>query len=169
MKKLKHFLGDTMKKYPMTIEGEQALKDELENLKRVERPEVIQAIAEARAHGDLKENAEYHAAREKQGFIEARIADIDGRLSTAQVIDIATLPQTGRVVFGCTVELMNLDTDATVEYRIVGEDEASVKLGKISVTSPIAKALIGKEEGECVDIITPGGDVSYEISEVKYI
>lgn len=157
-----------MQKYPMTVEGEQALKTELENLKRVERPAVIAAIAEARAHGDLKENAEYHAAREKQGFVEARIADIEAKLSAAVVIDVTTLPKTGKVVFGATVELLNLDSDETMTYRIVGADESDVKAGKISVTSPIAKALIGKEEGEEVVIRTPGGEAAYEIVEVMY-
>ncbi len=157
-----------MQKYPMTVEGEVALKNELEHLKRVERPAVIEAIAEARAHGDLKENAEYHAARDKQGFVEARIADIEAKLSNAQVIDIKTLPNNGKVVFGVTVELLNLDNDQTIAYKLVGEDEADLTKGKISVTSPIARALIGKEEGMSVDIKTPGGQVSYEILEVKY-
>jgi transcription elongation factor GreA len=157
-----------MQKYPMTVEGETALKNELEHLKRVERPTVIEAIAEARAHGDLKENAEYHAARDKQGFVEARIADIEAKLSNAQVIDIKTLPNNGKVVFGVTVELLNLDNDQTIAYKLVGEDEADLTKGKISVTSPIARALIGKEEGMSVDIKTPGGQVSYEILEVKY-
>ena len=159
---------NAMQKYPMTVEGEAAMKHELEHLKKVERPTVIEAIAEARAHGDLKENAEYHAARDKQGFVEARIADIEAKLSNAQVIDLKTIPNTGKVVFGVTVELLNLDNDQTVDYKIVGEDEADLTKGKISVTSPIARALIGKEEGMSVDIKTPGGQVSYEILEVKY-
>lgn len=158
-----------MNTVPMTVAGEKALQEELINLKKVERPAVIQAIAEARAHGDLKENAEYHAAREKQGFIEARIKDIESKLSNVQIIDVTTLPKTGKVVFGVTVELINLDNDETVIYKIVGEDEADVNQGKISVGSPIARALIGKEEGESVDIKTPGGEVSYEIAEVQYI
>jgi transcription elongation factor GreA len=158
-----------MQKYPMTVEGEQALKTELENLKRVERPAVIEAIAEARAHGDLKENAEYHAAREKQGFVEARIADIDAKLGAAQVIDITKMSQTGKIIFGTTVELLNLDSDETVTYKIVGEDESDVIAGRISVTSPIAKAIIGKEEGDEVVIKTPGGEAAYEVSEVKYL
>ena len=158
-----------MNKIPMTVEGECTLRKELDNLKKIQRPAVIEAIAEARAHGDLKENAEYHAAREKQGFIEAQIADMEGKLSNAQVIDITTLPKTGKVVFATTVELINLDNDESTKYKIVGENEANVSRGKISVTSPIARALIGKEEGEVVDIKTPGGEVSYEIAEVKYI
>ena len=154
---------------PMTIAGEKALQEELAHLKKVERPAVIQAIAEARAHGDLKENAEYHAAREKQGFIEARIKDIEAKLSNVQIIDVTKLPQTGKVVFGTTVELINLDNNDTVVYKIVGEDEADVSQGKIYVGSPIARALIGKVEGESVDIKTPGGEVSYEIGEVQYL
>jgi transcription elongation factor GreA len=158
-----------MQKVPMTVEGERALQKELEQLKKVERPAVIEAIAEARAHGDLKENAEYHAAREKQGFIEARIKDIEGKLSNVQVIDVTKLPKTGKVVFGTTVELINTDTEESVIYKLVGEDEADVHQGKISIGSPIARALIGKEEGDVVDIKTPGGEVSYEIGEVKYL
>lgn len=158
-----------MQKVPMTVAGEKALQEELVNLKKIERPAVIEAIAEARAHGDLKENAEYHAAREKQGFVEARIKDIEGKLSNVQVIDVTTLPKTGKVVFGVTVELINLDNDESVTYKLVGEDEADVNSGKISIGSPIARALIGKEEGESVDIRTPGGEVSYEIAEVQYI
>ena len=153
----------------MTVEGEHNLREELENLKKIERPAVIEAIAEARAHGDLKENAEYHAAREKQGFIEAQIADMENKLANAQVIDIKAIPKTGKVVFATTVELINVDNDETMEYKIVGENEADVNQGKISITSPIARALIGKEEGEVVDVKTPGGQVSYEIVEVKYI
>jgi len=158
-----------MNKTPMTVEGEHNLREELENLKKIERPAVIEAIAEARAHGDLKENAEYHAAREKQGFIEAQIADMENKLANAQVIDIKAIPKTGKVVFATTVELINVDNDETMEYKIVGENEADVNQGKISITSPIARALIGKEEGEVVDVKTPGGQVSYEIVEVKYI
>ena len=157
-----------MDKTPMTIEGADALRETLERLKKIERPAVIAAIAEARAHGDLKENAEYHAAREKQGFIEAQLADIENKLANAQVIDIQDIPQNGKVVFATTVELINLDSNETTEYKIVGEDEADVNQGKISVTSPIARALIGKEEGEVIDIKTPGGQVAYEIAEVKY-
>lgn len=158
-----------MQKFPMTVEGEKALIKELDKLKKIERPAVIEAIAEARAHGDLKENAEYHAAREKQGFVEARIKDIEAKLSNVQVIDVTMLPQTGKVVFGTTVELVNVDTDETVVYKLVGEDEADVHQGKISIGSPIARALIGKEEGEVADIKTPGGNVAYEIAEVQYV
>ncbi|WP_136249079.1 transcription elongation factor GreA [Halomonas borealis] len=158
-----------MNKVPMTVVGEQRLRDELEHLKSESRPEVIAAIAEAREHGDLKENAEYHAAREQQGFIEGRIQEIEGKLGSAQVIDVTKLPQTGKVIFGVTVALVNLEADEEVTYRIVGEDEADIKSGKISVTSPIARALIGKEEGEVVLVRTPGGDVEYEISSVEHL
>ncbi|MHB0774682.1 transcription elongation factor GreA [Halomonas sp. WWR20] len=157
-----------MNKVPMTVAGEARLREELDQLKGVERPRVINAIAEARAHGDLKENAEYHAAREQQGFIEGRIQEIEGKLSVAQVIDVTKVPKTGKVIFGVTVELVNLDTDDEVSYKIVGEDEADIKAGKISVTSPIARALIGKEEGDTVLVRTPGGDVEYEIGEVHH-
>ncbi|AOM02560.1 transcription elongation factor GreA [Cobetia marina] len=158
-----------MSRSPMTVEGEDRLRKELEHLKGTERPKVIADIAEAREHGDLKENAEYHAAREQQGFIEGRIQEIEAKLSMSQVIDVTKLPKTGKVIFGTTVDLMNLDDDSEVRYRIVGEDEASIKDGKISVTSPIARALIGKEEGDVVVVRTPGGDVEYEISEVHHI
>ena len=158
-----------MSRSPMTVEGEDRLRKELEHLKGTERPRVIADIAEAREHGDLKENAEYHAAREQQGFIEGRIQEIESKLSMSLVIDVTKLPKTGKVIFGTTVDLMNLDDDSEVRYRIVGEDEASIKDGKISVTSPIARALIGKEEGDVVVVRTPGGDVEYEISEVHHI
>ncbi|WP_303853709.1 transcription elongation factor GreA [Salinicola salarius] len=158
-----------MNKVPMTVHGEQALRQELEQLKGVERPRVISDIAEAREHGDLKENAEYHAAREQQGFIEGRIQEIEGKLSSAQVIDVTKMPKTGKVIFGVTVELLNLETDEEVRYRIVGEDEADIKAGKISITSPIARALIGKQEGDVVNVRTPGGDVEYEISNVEHL
>ncbi|CAM3603179.1 MULTISPECIES: transcription elongation factor GreA [Halomonas] len=158
-----------MNKVPMTVAGERSLREELDHLKSEARPQVIAAIAEAREHGDLKENAEYHAAREQQGFIEGRIQEIEGKLSVAQVIDVAKLPNTGKVIFGVTVSMQNLDTDAEVTYRIVGEDEADIKSGRISVTSPIARALIGKEEGDIVVVKTPGGDVEYEIGSVVYI
>jgi len=157
-----------MQKFPMTVEGEKALRDELEHLKKVERPAIVQAIAEAREHGDLKENAEYHAAREKQGFVEGRIQDIEGKLSTAQVIDVKKLPVTGRVIFGVTVDLINCDTDEEITYKIVGEDEANIKANKISVTSPISRALVGKEEGEVVVVVAPGGNIEYEIAEVRH-
>jgi len=158
-----------MNKVPMTVEGEKSLREELAQLKTVERPNIINAIAEARDHGDLKENAEYHSAREKQGFIEGRITEIESKLSSAQVIDVTKMPKSGKVIFGVTVTLLNLDTDETVRYRIVGEDEANIKEGKISVTSPIARALIAKDEGDVVNVRTPGGDVEYEISEVEHI
>lgn len=158
-----------MQKFPMTLEGEQALRDELQQLKTVERPKVIAAIAEAREHGDLKENAEYHAAREQQGFIEGRIQDIEGKLSNAQVIDITSIPHSGKVIFGTTVSLINCDTDVEVEYKIVGDDESDIKQNRISVSSPIARALIGKEEGDTVVVQIPSGTVEYEIDEVKHL
>ncbi|GED46772.1 MULTISPECIES: transcription elongation factor GreA [Halomonadaceae] len=158
-----------MNKVPMTVAGEKSLRDELNHLKSEARPQVIAAIAEAREHGDLKENAEYHAAREQQGFIEGRIQEIESKLSGAQVIDVTKLPKTGKVIFGVTVSLLNLDSDASVTYRIVGEDEADIKAGRISVTSPIARALIGKEEGDVVVVKTPGGDVEYEIESVEHL
>lgn len=157
-----------MNKVPMTVEGAEALREELERLKKVDRPRIVQAIAEAREHGDLKENAEYHAAREQQGFCEGRIQEIEGKLASAQVIDISQLPPGDKVIFGTTVTILNLDTDETVTYKIVGDDEANVKANKISVNSPIARGLIGKEVGDVAVIRTPGGDVEYEIDEVKY-
>jgi|TARA_Y100001934_G_scaffold245746_1_gene304264 transcription elongation factor GreA len=153
----------------MTVEGEKALRDELQQLKTVERPRVIQDIADAREHGDLKENAEYHAAREQQGFIEGRIQDIEGKLSNAQVIDIKSIPHSGKVLFGTTVSIINVDTDEEVEYRIVGDDEADIKNNRISVSSPIARALIGKSEGDTVVVNIPSGTVEYEIDEVKHV
>lgn len=158
-----------MNKFPMTVGGAERLREELKHLKTKERPKVVAAIAEARAHGDLKENAEYHAAKEQQGFLEARIKEIEAKLSHAQVIDIAKLPQNGKVVFGTTVVLLNLDTDDEVTYQIVGDDEADLKENKISVNSPIARAIIGKEEGDAVNVKTPGGNVEYEVSEVRYV
>ncbi|KZZ42018.1 MAG: transcription elongation factor GreA [Saccharospirillaceae bacterium] len=158
-----------MQKYPMTVEGEAALQAELTELKTVARPAVIKDIAEAREHGDLKENAEYHAAREQQGFIEGRIQDIEGKLSNSQVIDIKNIPHTGKVLFGTTVSLINLDTDDEVQYQIVGDDEADIKQNKISVSSPIARALIGKEEGDVAVVQVPAGAVEYEIDEVKHL
>ncbi|MCY1541280.1 Transcription elongation factor GreA [compost metagenome] len=133
------------------------------------RPQITQAIAEARELGDLKENAEYHAAREQQGMVEARIRDIEGRLQNAQVIDVAALPRTGKVIFGVTVDIANVDTDETVTYQIVGDDEADIKRGKLSVSSPIARALVGKEEGDVVTVRTPSGVVEYEIVEVRHV
>lgn len=157
-----------MQKYPMTVEGEATLRAELQRLKTVDRPKVISDISDAREHGDLKENAEYHAAREQQGFIEGRIQDLEGKLSNAQVIDIKTIPHTGKVIFGTTIRIINVDTDETVQYRIVGDDEANIKEGRISVSSPIARALIGKEEGDVVSIKIPAGVVEYEIDSVQH-
>lgn len=158
-----------MHKVPMTTAGAEKLREELQYLKGTVRPEIIGAIAEARAHGDLRENAEYHAAKERQGFTEGRIKEIEHKLSHAQIIDISQITNEGKVIFGATVILINLDNEEKVQYHIVGEDEANLKLGKISVTSPIARALIGKHEGVNVDVQTPGGVVSYELSEVIYI
>lgn len=158
-----------MNKVPMTKAGADALEAELEDLKKVQRPRIVQAIAEAREHGDLKENAEYHAAREQQSFCEGRIQEIEGKLSNAQIIDINSMPHTGRVIFGVTVDLLNLDTDEKVSYKIVGDDEADVKSGKISVNSPIARGLIGKSQGDEVVIKTPAGEVEYEIEAVSHI
>ena len=156
-------------KYPMTKQGAQALEDELKHLKSVLRPQITAAIASARELGDLKENAEYHAAREQQGMVEARISDIEGRLSAAQVIDVLTIPYSGKVIFGTTVTIANVDTDEEVRYQVVGEDEADIKQSKISVTSPIARALIGKEEGEVVAVRAPSGVVEYEIVEIQHL
>ena len=158
-----------MQKFPMTVLGEKALREELDDLKTVQRPVVIASIAEAREHGDLKENAEYHAAREQQGFIEGRIQELEGKLGSVQVIDVTQIPHTGKVIFGTTVEIINLDTDATVRYQIVGDDEADIKSGKISISSPIARALIGKEEGDVAVVQTPNGGVEYEIDQVFHI
>ncbi|MGL4564278.1 MAG: transcription elongation factor GreA [Halioglobus sp.] len=158
-----------MNKFPMTVSGEASLREELDRLKRVERPRITQAIAEARAHGDLKENAEYHAAREQQSFMEGRIMEIEGKLGNAQVIDVTTIARTGKVIFGTTIDLLNLATDETVTYRIVGEDEADVKRNLISVGSPIARALIGKQEGDTVVVKAPSGDIEYEIDRVQHI
>lgn len=152
----------------MTLEGADRLREELHRLKTVDRPRVIAAIAEARAHGDLKENAEYHAAREQQGFIEGRLAEVEAKLSHAQIIDIAKIPRTGAVVFGVTVVLINLETDEKVTYQIVGDDEADFKVGKISVNSPIARALIGKKKNDVVEVNAPGGNIEYEINDVLY-
>lgn len=154
---------------PMTRTGEIQLRDELKRLKTIERPRIIEAIAEARAHGDLKENAEYHAAREQQGFCEGRIKEIEGKLGNARVIDVTGIPCTGKVIFGATIDIVNCETDETVTYQIVGEDEADVKQNKISVTSPIARALIGKETGDVAEVKTPGGLVEYEIDGVRHL
>lgn len=158
-----------MQRYPMTKQGHDALQKELQQLKTVDRPRISAAIAEARAHGDLKENAEYHAAREQQGFAEGRIQDIEGKLSNAQVIDVTAMPKTGKVIFGVTVTIVNCDTDEEKTYQIVGDDEADIKNNKISVNSPIARGLIGKEEGDAVGIQTPAGIVEYEIAAVRYL
>ncbi len=158
-----------MNQIPITKAGAMALEEELKELKTVRRPAVIQAIAEAREHGDLKENAEYHAAREEQGFIEARIKDIEAKLSHAQVIDVSKLPNTGKVVFGTTVVVYDESQDKEITFQIVGEDEADLKQNKISVTSPVARALIGKEVDDIVLVKAPGGEIEYEIVEVKYI
>ena len=154
---------------PMTKAGAEALKAELTDLKQNQRPKVVAAIAEAREHGDLKENAEYHAAREQQGFIEGRIQDIEGKLGTAQIIDVTSMKNTGKVIFGTTCDLVNLETEEEVTYKIVGDDEADIKLNKISVNSPVARAMIGKQEGDEIVVRTPSGEVEYEIVEVKYI
>jgi transcription elongation factor GreA len=158
-----------MDKIPMTVLGAERLRAELEVLKHEKRPAVIQAIAEARAHGDLKENAEYHAARDQQSFIEGRIKEIEHKLSMAQIVDIKKIDNHGKVIFGSTVEIINLDNDETVVYQIVGEDEADLKQGKISVTSPIARALIGKVQGDDVQVRVPSGLMNYEVAAVKYI
>ena len=158
-----------MNKVPLTSRGAEKLRDELQQLKSVKRPAVIKAIAEARAHGDLKENAEYHAARAPQSFIEGRINDIEGKLSNAQVIDVTLMTASGKVIFGATVELSDEDAGKQVTYQIVGEDEADIKANRISITSPIARALIGKEEGDVAEVNAPGGIKSYEILAVKYI
>ena len=157
-----------MTKVPMTVEGAERLKAELQRLKSVERPAIIQAIAEARSHGDLSENADYDAAKERQGFIEGRIAEIEHKLAGAQVIDPTEIDGDGRVVFGATVELEDLDSGDVRRWQIVGEDEADIKHGKISVTSPIARALIGKSEGDAVEVQAPGGVRGYEILSVRY-
>lgn len=154
---------------PMTTVGESRLREELHTLKTKDRPRVIASIAEAREHGDLKENAEYHAAREQQSFIEGRIQEVEGKLSAAQVIDVTTMERTDKVIFGTTVHLLNIDTDEQAVYQIVGEDEADIKASKISVSSPIARALVGKHEGDVVAIRVPSGTVEYEIEEVEYI
>ncbi|MEE8236453.1 MAG: transcription elongation factor GreA [Gammaproteobacteria bacterium] len=157
-----------MTKVPITVNGAKKLRAELQRLKKEDRPRIVTAIAEARSHGDLRENAEYHAAKEEQGFIEARIKQIDGELSNAEIIDITALSETGKVVFGATVELIDEDSGKQVAYRIVGADEADIGSGLLSFSSPIARALIGREEGDVVEVITPGGDRSYEIVEVRY-
>ncbi len=156
-------------KVPITARGAEMLRKELQHLKSVERPKVIQAIAEAREHGDLKENAEYHAAREQQSFIEGRIGEINGKLGNAQVIDVTTLKPGGKVVFGATVDLIDEETGKEVTYQIVGEDEADISKGMVSITSPLARALIGKEEGDIAEVQAPGGIKEYEILAVRYV
>lgn len=158
-----------MRKIPLTVRGAELLREELRRLKAVERPRVIQAIAEARSHGDLKENAEYQAAKEEQGFIEGRIKEVESRLANCEVIDVTQLPNTGRVVFGATVGLIDEDSGKEVTYRIVGEDEADIAAGFISVTAPIARALIGRCEGDVAVVAAPGGERSYEIVKIEYI
>ena len=158
-----------MSKVPFTVEGAETLRAELKQLKNVVRPRITASIAEARAHGDLKENAEYHAAKDEQGLSEARVRDIEAKLSNAQVIDISTMPKSDKVIFGVTVVLYDTDTEEEVRYKIVGDDEADIASGKLSVSAPIARAIIGKREGDEVDITTPGGRKCYEITEVHYI
>ncbi|MCR6651921.1 MAG: transcription elongation factor GreA [Cellvibrionaceae bacterium] len=158
-----------MIKVPMTVEGAERLREELEQLKKVDRPRIVKAIAEAREHGDLKENAEYHAAREQQSFCEGRIQEIEGKLSLAQIIDVKSIPESGRVIFGATVNLIIVETEEAVTYQIVGEDEADIKANKISVSSPIARALVGKEVGDIAVVKAPGGEVEYEIDAVRHI
>ncbi|KRT54429.1 transcription elongation factor GreA [endosymbiont of Ridgeia piscesae] len=157
-----------MNKVPLTARGANKLQEELQELKSVARPRVIKAIAEARAHGDLKENAEYHAAREQQSFIEGRIKDIEGKLSHAQIIDVTTINANGKVVFGATVDVIELDNNEEHTFQIVGDDEADIKSGLISVSSPIARALIGKAEGDEVNLETPGGLREFEVLEIRY-
>jgi len=154
---------------PMTLQGAEALRAELQHRKSVLRPQITQAIAEAREHGDLKENAEYHAAREQQSFNEGRIQDIEGKLADAQVIDITKIAPTGKVIFGTTLTLIDPETGVEVRYKLVGEDEADLKAGKLSVMSPIGRALIGKSEGDVVSVRTPKGDVEYEIDRVEHL
>ena len=157
-----------MNKVPVTVRGHEMMTEELKRLKSKDRPAVIQAIAEAREHGDLKENAEYHAAREQQGFIEGRIKELEAKLSNIQVIDVTEVDARGKIVFGSTVELLDVDTDKEIVYKIVGEDEADIKTGLISYTSPIARALIGKNEEDTVTFKAPGGEKEYEVIEVRY-
>ena len=158
-----------MSKYPMTAAGAESLRAELKELKSVKRPQIVNSIAEAREHGDLKENAEYHAAREQQSFCEGRIQDIEGKLSNAQIIDVTKMENTGKVIFGTTVTVINADTEEEITYKIVGDDEADIKSGLISVNSPIARGLIGKSLDDVANIQTPSGVVEFEIIEVEYI
>ncbi len=158
-----------MNQYPMTAKGAEMLRVELNELKSVKRPKIIQSIAEAREHGDLKENAEYHAAREQQSFCEGRIQDIEGKLSNAQIIDVTKMTNNGKVIFGATVTILNVENEEETTYKIVGDDEADIKNNLISVSSPIARGLIGKELDDVVNIKTPSGTVEFEIAEVEYI
>ena len=158
-----------MNKEPMTVRGHELLKIELKKLKSTDRPAVIKAIAEAREHGDLKENAEYHAAKDQQGFIEGRIKELEGKLSHVQVIDVTQINAGGKVIFGSTIKLLDDDTEKEITYRIVGQDEADIKTGLISYTSPIARALIGKVEGDAVEFSAPDGEKSYEVISVSYV
>ncbi|MFQ5487981.1 MAG: transcription elongation factor GreA [Gammaproteobacteria bacterium] len=158
-----------MNKVPMTTRGAERLRQELHELKTVQRPRVIEAIAEAREHGDLRENAEYQAAKEQQSFIEGRIAEIDAKLANAEIIDVSKINVGSRIVFGATVELINEESGEEVTYQIVGDDEADIKEGRISISSPIARALIGKEEGDIATVHAPGGELEYEIVSVKYV
>lgn len=158
-----------MTQYPMTAKGASILRAELEELKTVKRPEIVHAIAEAREHGDLKENAEYHAAREQQGFCEGRIQDIEAKLSNAQIIDVSKIANNGKVIFGSTVTIVNVETDEEVSYQIVGDDESDIKKNLISINSPIARGLIGKSLDDEISITTPGGVIDYEIIKVEYI
>ena len=158
-----------MTKFPITVNGAKKLRDELRRLKTEERPRIITSIADARSHGDLRENAEYHAAKEEQGFVEGRIREIEGKLSNAEIIDVTALSAVGKVVFGATVELIDENSGQHVVYQIVGEDEADISSGLLSISSPIARALIGCEEGKVVEVSVPNGDRSYEIVEVRYV
>ena len=158
-----------MNQIPMTVDGAEALRTELKRLKQVDRPRIVQAIADAREHGDLKDNAEYHAAREQQGFCEGRIQEIEAKLSNAQIIDVTKMPNTGKIVFGVTVTLYNTSTDQEVRYKIVGDDEADIKSNRISVNSPIARALIGKQADDIAVVTTPKGEVEYEVVQVEYL
>ena len=158
-----------MNRVPMTAKGAQRLRQQLDELKAVERPKIIQALKEARAHGDLSENAEYHAARERQGFLEGRIATVEGALAVAEIIEVGKIHADGKIVFGATVGLLNLENEQEVRYQIVGEMEADIDQGLLSVTAPIARALIGKEEGDVIEVNAPGGVVEYEVLSVAYI
>ena len=158
-----------MNRIPMTAKGARRLRRQLDELKSVERPRIIRAIAEARSHGDLSENAEYHAAREQQGFIEGRIATLDEALAVAEIIEVGKIDADGKIVFGATIELLNLEREEEVRYQIVGEKEADINLGLLSITAPIARALIGKKEGDVIEVNAPGGIVEYEVLAVSYI